>query len=109
MKKEELDLIEVYIYANHIQGLSTCVQLQNLKNNNYVYEFGKFTEFLSQKMLKMVEKKLKKKKLSTLSFLILKKELSSFKFYNIPEKNLSALCLLSEKYRFYEQMLINCG
>lgn len=108
MKKEELDLIEVYIFANHLQGLASCVSLQNVENNSYFHEFGKFTENLSSKMIKSCEKKLKRKKLNTLSFLILKKELASFKFYTNREKNLQNLCLLLEKYNFYENVLINC-
>ena len=105
MKKSELDLIEIYVFANHVQGLSSCVKLQNFKNNNFFNQFGKFTENLSQNMIKTCEKKLKKKKLSSLSFLILKKELTNFKFYTNEEKNLTALCMLLNKFNFYNQLL----
>lgn len=108
MKKSELELVEVYVFANHIQGLSTCVQLQNSESNSYVYEFGRWIENLSKKMIRSCEKKLKKKKLSSLSFLILKKEISGFKFYTNGEKNLLSLCNLLEKFNFYENVLINC-
>ena len=105
MKNSELDLMEVYVYANHIEGLSNCVLTQNANDNVYVFEFGSFAQNLSDKLLKKCERKIKKKKLNTLSFLILKKELSSFKFYTTREKNLKALCSLLEKYKHYENLL----
>lgn len=107
MKKQELDLIECYVYANQIEGLSSCVLLQNFDSNKYVADFGCFSENLSKKLLKKCEKKIKKNKLNSISFLVLKKELSCFKFYKNPEQNLTALCHMLEKYSFYENLLLN--
>ena len=105
MKKQELELMEIYVYANHIDGLSSCIIEQNLNNNFYIENFGNFAKNLSSTLLKKCEKKIKRKKLNTLSFLILKKEISSFKFYKTSEKNLNDLCFLLEKYKYYENML----
>lgn len=107
MKIAELDLIEVYVYANQIQGLSNYVYMQNSESNKLVSDFGMFAEQLSNNLLKMCEKKIKKNKMSSISFLVLKKELSSFKFYSSKERNLTFLCSLLEKYNFYENVLIN--
>ncbi len=105
MKNQELELMEIYVYANHIEGLSGCVLKQNAEDNSYISQFGNFAQSLSSKLLKKCEKKIKRKKLNTLSFLVLKKELSSFKFHTAREKNLKSLCFLLEKYKYYENLL----